>query len=1562
MKQLINNNSLGYNKIIYSILLAIFLLVQNITAGILDCLSGDVCSCLCTSRVSEKWGLKEDGTYEKDTTYKKGCACGPGNRFLQGAGRYGNTSKRPGCLKQFSPPDFAFPFHPFPFTGINDKAQDAVPNATAIACAEGLSDDYEFNFNDYAKPRIRVRIQSCNLAACWAKTKTLSHGECVSWETGYVLPTKRICARIAYPATEDEPADMGYNDFDHFHLNKEGRKVADKSYPHTEVAVDEVTGDEFTVETMRQIDQPKLCAYNDPSAIEFLFLADWLDINPLRQPLHKTTQGSPIIDLVIFLIDAGLDLVSTLSKMMAGGDEEGGQAIGIILTGALALTGNVIGIILLIDQIAKAAGDPDFIKNILQTFNSFNLIVYGSYGCVNLPMGPLPPPYCSSLNDVIPVPNMYPICRTKHDGEIEKATINSLCHQSQVQNKYLKPAARIGYDKFIPECAVGESISNDCVSFFGADLLNILPNQFNYIQKCGATPVAPCVKTTHSSVFSWQCGAATCSGFRVLYGYNTGSSVNVLTSYPYRDDGSKYPACSSPTSNDCLVVYGINLGQHKDLSLSFPAIESAASNSYILSSTETITAPTATPFSASLSLKLPNQEDLIEGQSPKEICVYDNSDNYKIACQDRLPAPKPEIYSCSSPSISVSCSTTHTQPKAVAMVSSAGDTTQAVIEPPRTGKEEGQAINLAGSEYAAFVTDDDLRYPPFEEAEGHSTIKDVFVPSFRYGDYLNSSLEYDPLGPYDANGNLNSNIYVGGLEYENYYKFGGKKICLTGFDYSPCSLQDNKNCVLSTKNPDGSISNKLIDRIDPAGELGPILSDSQYFPYQSSGGSIPGDVSSYDESTLNSQVSASSNLNFDQATQGVRDKNPIEMNLCTAIPQPQCAAIGSSAASSNGNATWPTSDLSDSVKGTCMPMFESDTGQPERVCAYNKSTNTASYGAIKPGTECKPALDRYTLLANQNWQQIDISKPINSKLVIGISGEVSLCRSTTLANNPQQSSANGSSGQPVNIARLENTNTTLGTAIKYPANRPQDWYSIINMYEGDRVRILVSKNSTSTSNVTYRNAFTNLDESYSCASSTANPAPMCGRFCKWKDRPYTTHASSWYLSGDEVNERILGSYTSTNAYAAASFRELNTVVPPSGQKGINTDYDYYGKVLSNWNTFTGRYRMFYETDYAIPGIYQVMYNNTAVTDDNKGGYAFYIKHSKCVRKNGSYRSDSAFSGERGRVQVYWANSGENPNTTNPTTGISNLEFYNGLASHTVPKNGVMWMRILNNTADVADSYGSYSVSIGDQTCPAVLGGSAANGYAEWAAGISGENVSGRCILGYKEGPNGPPKKLCNSSGSYGALAAGTACVKDLKNCGIYGHILTNFSGPSGSPTYQGIERVYLDDYSNSTYALRGFGLAAGNDALECCTYNQTIKFNIRQTGDMDDFWIYSLAYEDHVIVKINGSPVHWGSLLKTRPMPTNGQSLGSTSINDISSASGGKVNYTTIGGATTQYDRKNTCNGTCWDYSTNLYGTTARSTNLRSYLINGENTITFRVISDGTGDYNIMFGSRMRCP
>lgn len=144
--------------------------------------------------------------------------------------------------------------------------------------------------------------------------------------------------------------------------------------------------------------------------------------------------------------------------------------------------------------------------------------------------------------------------------------------------------------------------------------------------------------------------------------------------------------------------------------------------------------------------------------------------------------------------------------------------------------------------------------------------------------------------------------------------------------------------------------------------------------------------------------------------------------------------------------------------------------------------------------------------------------------------------------------------------------------------------------------------------------------------------------------------------------------------------------------------------------YAGKYKVIYNTPFNtnVPTSYlqyrlwsSVGQNNSK----NTGGYVLNIKQTKCFRENGASFTD-VFT-DRGKVQYIVVPYAEDPNNSGKTysaTGInfndkgeasitiSNISFDKGALSINTETQGNLWMRILNNTNDYKDSFGSYKVS------------------------------------------------------------------------------------------------------------------------------------------------------------------------------------------------------------------------------------------------------------------------------
>ena len=150
-----------------------------------------------------------------------------------------------------------------------------------------------------------------------------------------------------------------------------------------------------------------------------------------------------------------------------------------------------------------------------------------------------------------------------------------------------------------------------------------------------------------------------------------------------------------------------------------------------------------------------------------------------------------------------------------------------------------------------------------------------------------------------------------------------------------------------------------------------------------------------------------------------------------------------------------------------------------------------------------------------------------------------------------------------------------------------------------------------------------------------------------------------------------------------------------------------------------------------------------------------------------------------------------------------------------------------------------------------------------------------------------------------------------------GDMLTSFNHIGGG-TYQLQFGTIADNYWS------GYG----------AIFDRTLEFQISNVQEVTEFRLVRAAYDDWLLVNINGSVVYVG------PHP-------GTSLNTIMQ---GRIKYVTTGGE----GFYNVELGTSWDLPLNI--------DLRSYLVSGVNRIFTRTIVGGNGESAIQINARMACP
>lgn len=819
--------------------------------------------------------------------------------------------------------------------------------------------------NDYFNYKITMRAQHCNAIACWTESHDLEgNGACVTMTGGYVWPLHRMCARVAFPGElldgENMTDDPGYTRGQH--LNFEGATKDDEPLPTSD-------GGEIV------LDLPKLCLYRDPSMYtvdQSIGDAgiDWLDLDPVYQPVHYYQTLSPIMEALIFATEnAGTFITTPLETI--------GSLFDFLDTGVLSIltvsADAMISVISFVSDLTTVLGV--FLVDQIKEYGQLNRIVDSTiYGCVNIPLGPYPPPFCETIS-IIPVyPTTHYVCHNDKEGELVTSVEGNECVVSRERNNYLHNTIRISYDNFVPLCANEEDPSETdlCVEIDNIEivsapsLMHTITEKYDVINNCTNSSGGPCVRTMLDN-----------SEFRVVYGKSLGTYT--MPSPYYRDD---LMDCSTERTINCQKIWGVNTGEYVDVSMHFTDNSSGTDLIAPLTATAQLndTEGNSKSFTASIVTMVEFDPVASFTQDPNEICVTEGED--VVGCQPRAPKPQILLYECGSGVIpGINCSSEFFNPRFIASYKALYrvgpgeddilfDQVSGVAEPlsyhASTGGYES-VVNLAGNELEAFITDDSFAQKPFSGPNAPS-------PLNLFGQYRNDIF---PVDASTVTTNANA-VYIGGLEYINgQYYTGGQYACLTNTNYKRCP-GDPTLCVLtnltnrdvvscsslaakqalypgldictvdqaSTCSPidsietlsgdgvveikqcsDGikcydhpeilcGISTNPDDREEPSASLGNTLSDSQYYNTMGTPlapGMPPPVIASYDKDLF-----------------AMRDKTAIELGYCVAIQGGTCPEQ-TDYSEDNGFAYWPEAEYGQESLGTCPEGFEPE-GELSRTC------------------------------------------------------------------------------------------------------------------------------------------------------------------------------------------------------------------------------------------------------------------------------------------------------------------------------------------------------------------------------------------------------------------------------------------------------------------------------------------------------------------------------------------------------------------------------------------------------------------------------------------------------
>lgn len=830
-------------------------------------------------------------------------------------------------------------------------------------CGEEVSE------SNYFAPKIRLRGQQCNAGVCWTTSSTLRwNGECVTLASGYGFPLHRMCARIALPqdTIREISADPGYTQG--VHLNFEGATKIDEP-------IYSATGEVLT------FDAPKLCLYKDPSFLSINGGYDVMDLDPHHQPFHKTAEESDIVQILKFFVkiqtvtgvDAPYQLFLTLFKLIDNA-EDADTTFGSTMVDMLSFVYKIFKWV-----------ESDLVFKFLDQIGQINRVVEGTtYGCVNIPFGPYPPPFCEIVSPFSQVATVQKICAKDSAGNVIKSTEGSPCVISTLDNNFVSNAVRVGYETLVPLCKNGEDpmTTDTCVvienldAFSAASVVHTSTAYRDLIKHCdSAAPGRPCIRTMlpHTcNIVDNGCQ----DGFRIVYGKQLGDT---LTPQSYFYDN--LTDCSGSSESVCQAIWGVNLGEFVDTNLTFPSIQEPTDIAPLSKTFDLVDKDgNVVNFLTSITRTASFNSIYNFTQEPNQLCVF--YDRFVVGCVDRIPPSKTQIYDCSTGFAGIGCTTSYFTPAFIASYSENGYSTSALVEPLSVYNEGttnlNTSINLAGNTLESFVTDNSFITKPFTGLQAPN-------PSSLFGTYQ------DDILPLDGNEVNDNAVYLTGLEYINgAYHVGGTNVCLEQVNATKCP-DDVTSCVLAKLLEKDTVacsdflskatlygalsvcesdisSCTVIDSISKitggninilnCGDLGICYDNAgvelckisqapgdRIYPEASLGDTLAQDKY-YDPSSASPGTDTTGGyaVNYNTDEFGIRSKTSIELGLCTTIPPGICAKQANYL-EDDGYAFWPQATVGEIANGSCRSGWKvKDSSAPlRRRCIPDSETQTFKF-------------------------------------------------------------------------------------------------------------------------------------------------------------------------------------------------------------------------------------------------------------------------------------------------------------------------------------------------------------------------------------------------------------------------------------------------------------------------------------------------------------------------------------------------------------------------------------------------------------------------------------------
>jgi hypothetical protein len=462
----------------------------------------------------------------------------------------------------------------------------------------------------------------------------------------------------------------------------------------------------------------------------------------------------------------------------------------------------------------------------------YNQNVTSTVGCVEIPLGPYPPPLCDPIQASKPVTKVFNICEYSTNYEISNTSTNDdtnsanykqvsissnpcefstgsgLPTDTGLYSTFERPIVRLYFDNPVPICDSGYvappegTTKNDVCFWFDSNWSaeDIWQNQKNLLKVCpSGGPTTDCVNFP-SGRHDGPIGSSDSFGqdylyFRPYYSISGAQEVEPSSANPYAEYEDQGVTISL---NGLYDSYYVDMrGNNDETVVDF------------MSYTRN--------FTSYFNL---------EGDDGMKICIdeiKDDGEQVPIDCDiDRPPMFTPTVEACLDDS---DCyynngDTLEEEPRIKFHVGRTFTDIDGTTVKPKTGVIAMKIPNSDSSPPFAFCVQDDNNTSGGGNDDDTSpcTLYSAKIFDAYLTDDVNTKLEEefdtDNSGPDTAGTTSLTDNYTGGIQYSDYvYCRGATKVCLAGYENS------NKKVVAKLiTNPETNIetvSNKLTDRVIP---------------------------------------------------------------------------------------------------------------------------------------------------------------------------------------------------------------------------------------------------------------------------------------------------------------------------------------------------------------------------------------------------------------------------------------------------------------------------------------------------------------------------------------------------------------------------------------------------------------------------------------------------------------------------------------------------------------------------------------------------------------------------